>query len=345
MSFSFPNNQKKMKNSFLPIIIILSGFAANAQDFRGGEIHLVRVGILLINVTVDLYFNTSEQPGLDKITLAYGDNTVDTVQVEEILELDNDISLYRYSSLHTFPSETGYFITVMETFPLKDLLNVNPGIDFILQTFWNNSGWAGHLFNPNLANFDNLQTDYTIENGVFYFQLEGSDPDWYVAYSESLLLNHYITEYSVPEATNSIHLNPFTGEFIWERPVQAGKYLLGFDLLELLPASVPLIIDRRERFMIVEITEEDLLTGNERQLVRDERAISLYPNPANDLLTVQFDPLSREGLLRLFDYSGKLIMEEIVHRGSATVELFIGTLPNGVYCVNFLGSGVLFIKN
>jgi hypothetical protein len=64
----------------------------------------------------------------------------------------------------------------------------------------------------------------------------------------------------------------------------------------------------------------------------DNLKVTLFPNPANDLLAIQYNGLLKETIkVQMFDISGKLIIETAINQGSTIAYMDISTVYNGVY--------------
>ena len=64
----------------------------------------------------------------------------------------------------------------------------------------------------------------------------------------------------------------------------------------------------------------------------DNLKVSLFPNPANDLLAIQYNGLLKETIkVQMFDISGKLIIETAINQGSTIAYMDISTVYNGMY--------------
>jgi hypothetical protein len=61
------------------------------------------------------------------------------------------------------------------------------------------------------------------------------------------------------------------------------------------------------------------------------RSMSLYPNPANQILNISLVSTEMEKIIEVFDLNGKLVMTEKVMQNNA--ELDISTLPGGLYLI------------
>jgi len=66
----------------------------------------------------------------------------------------------------------------------------------------------------------------------------------------------------------------------------------------------------------------------------DNLKITMFPNPANDLLALQYNGLLRETIkVQMFDLSGKLVKETAINQGSTIAYMDVSTVYNGVYLV------------
>ncbi len=68
----------------------------------------------------------------------------------------------------------------------------------------------------------------------------------------------------------------------------------------------------------------------------EEYTISIYPNPASELIAIQIGSLVKEDVtIKLIDASGKLIDRTIVKKGSSIAYFDIQTVYSGIYFVQF----------
>jgi len=77
-------------------------------------------------------------------------------------------------------------------------------------------------------------------------------------------------------------------------------------------------------------------------------ALSLYPNPADQSVTVMHDA-GREALLRVFDLKGAQVGSMQISKGTGSSTIQLGALPGGVYLLAYEASGgqrqvIRFIK-
>jgi uncharacterized repeat protein (TIGR02059 family) len=74
----------------------------------------------------------------------------------------------------------------------------------------------------------------------------------------------------------------------------------------------------------------------------EERIITIYPNPASNYINVSFnEPLLVNNIIRIFNISGKIVLEEKLDSGTQDLQIPINLKP-GVYIVQ-VGSGKLIL--
>jgi len=88
----------------------------------------------------------------------------------------------------------------------------------------------------------------------------------------------------------------------------------------------------------------DIITSI-KEIKSVSQQIFVYPNPANDVLQINFPSFSIGQSLRLYDSNGRLAAQKYIDNGIDSTEISIGNLASGVHCLHFGTDGVLFIKN
>jgi hypothetical protein len=62
--------------------------------------------------------------------------------------------------------------------------------------------------------------------------------------------------------------------------------------------------------------------------------ISVYPNPANDQLTIEYDELSNESAVYIYSIVGALVIKDYINNPSGTQIIDVSKLTPGVYFVS-----------
>lgn len=83
---------------------------------------------------------------------------------------------------------------------------------------------------------------------------------------------------------------------------------------------------------------------------KDEKlSIVLYPNPANDLLTITLDQIRaiNKSILTVYSIEGRMLLQQFITQNKT--ELDISGLSNGIYFIKVTGSDkssiLKFVKN
>jgi hypothetical protein len=133
-----------------------------------------------------------------------------------------------------------------------------------------------------------LQTEAYFEDGVFYFDASGVDPNGQNLgyYLETLFFPDTSTEnYQLPLGTDTIRLDPLTGALVWDRPTIPGKYLIVIEYAQSFAAVPPAWAGTSTRYMVIEVKPEDIVSSDEEKYFEDE--IKIYPNPAREKINIE----------------------------------------------------------
>ena len=322
-----------MKKYIYPIVIFsLISFTAYSQELRGGEISLNRVVYHTYDIFFDLYYHNLEPP-YKPFLLVDLDGVPDTAFLSTVIDIDNEMSLLRYYTTHTFPG-TNASVAVIDTLYLPELKNLQgPNKDKLrLFTFFEIHSVALGFNVP--PTFTNLQTDYEITDGIFSYNIEAADADrdtlFYFAKDFSDFPGY---EYSYPGIPDTTYfMNPLTGEVLWDRPLEPGKYLIGFDVEEYTTSAI--YLGTWERIMVVEIKEEDIVPLS----VQGQEKFPLFtisPNPAGEKISLSFsNPIFQKNIkIKAYNTIGQIVFEKEI-MGSGEEEIDVKNWPPGIYFIN-----------
>jgi hypothetical protein len=79
-----------------------------------------------------------------------------------------------------------------------------------------------------------------------------------------------------------------------------------------------------------------------KKVPSEAAGFKVYPNPASDLLILEFEESTETGFLKILSSSGKLIFTKSVKESGAAID--ISELPNGIYLISLNGEIIKFIK-
>lgn len=219
-----------MKKILLFFFILLIGKASFATHNRAGEIVFNHLYGLTYEMTV-VIFADPLSPAFDRktIEISWGDNTgFDSLIVVSERNLTTNVSKRTWVGRHTFPGPGNYVISVTD-------LNRNAGINnienssqvpFYIETLLRISPFAGDENNSVILLNDPI--DKACIGSVFTHNPGAYDPDGDSLAYELVKSKTYdglpAPGYFFPPASNSITLDPVTGDLVWDEPTQAGQY-------------------------------------------------------------------------------------------------------------------------
>jgi hypothetical protein len=61
--------------------------------------------------------------------------------------------------------------------------------------------------------------------------------------------------------------------------------------------------------------------------------LAVYPNPANNALNITLEANTQTESVKVFDFTGRLVMEQAVNSGATAIKMDISSLSNGMYVV------------
>lgn len=93
------------------------------------------------------------------------------------------------------------------------------------------------------------------------------------------------------------------------------------------------LLTRRQNLIIKRELEPTIPTAIRNPRIKDY-GISIFPNPANDVLTIQFTNQQQKALtLELFDITGKTIMASVIQPQTHTFTTDVKSLASGIYMI------------
>lgn len=212
---------------FSAALLLLLSLPLFATHQRAGEISYTYVSGLTYEFTIVTYTYTPSLADRPEIDVYWGDGTYTTIQRSQKINLGNDISRNVYVARHTFPASGSYHVTFEDPNRNAGIINIPSSVEipFFIETIIVINPFIGGNSSPQLLN-------PPIDNGctnVIYYH----NPGAYDADGDSLsysLINcrgtdgEEIPGYSLPYASNSITIDPITGDLIWNSPTMAGEY-------------------------------------------------------------------------------------------------------------------------
>lgn len=90
------------------------------------------------------------------------------------------------------------------------------------------------------------------------------------------------------------------------------------------------------------VFSQNILTRSSNELPED--GVSLYPNPATDIITLELDEALPTGsVVRILDLSGRVV-QRVATGSQQNLSFSVSTLPKGVYTLELPHTHILFCK-
>ncbi|MFH1161041.1 MAG: gliding motility-associated C-terminal domain-containing protein [bacterium] len=201
-----------------------------ATHQRAAEITYRHIDKLTYEITLISYTYTPSPANAyrDYLTIHWGDGEITEIPRVEIKYLPNEISFNRYVGRHTFPGPSTYTISCEDPNRNGGILNIPNSVNVPLFIY------SELMISPFIGGYNNSPVLLLppIDNACvlqpFLHNPGAYDPDGdSLSYRLVTCLGAMglpIQGYTLPPATDSLTLNPITGDFYWDSPPQQGEY-------------------------------------------------------------------------------------------------------------------------
>lgn len=216
------------KKILLVVIIIFIARISYATHNRAGEITYRHLGGLTFEFTITTYTYKPSLANRTSLPINWGDGTSQEVPLAKPPEsLPNDYLKNTYIAEHTYPS-TGVYEILMED-PNRNLgvKNIPNSVNtiFSIKTTMLIAPFTGTNSTPILLNppVDNAAKDHLFTHNPAAYDPDGDS----LSYELTKCTAEYglpIDGYTLPAASDTLELNPITGDLIWNTPVDTGVY-------------------------------------------------------------------------------------------------------------------------
>lgn len=294
---------------------------SNAQEIIAAEINYQQISYLTFSFEVK---SISKFFPVDSILFDFGDGQADYAPAS-IQYLQNEQYLNSYSFIHTFAGPGEFTLTTkcgMMEAGLDNVFN-SAYTPFFLTCTLNILDPLFFGYNSSPSPLSYLNQYYSVD-GIYYsnFNLYDTDGDKFTyKFINGEPFFPYYTEIELPEASNTISIDSVTGEFIWDAPLESGRYLFMFSIEEYRNGYN--IGNTISSFTIDHFTEEN--------------NIMLYPNPVSselfiDLMGNNYSDYS----ITIFNSAGQIvkIVNEMESQNDVIV-INLELLPSALYYLNF----------
>jgi gliding motility-associated-like protein len=242
INFTDVNIEGLMKGLFYNkvVIIFLIGVGLLSSDVyathnRAGEITYKQISDLTFEITIWTYTYTLSAADRNQLPVDWGDGTTSIAPRVEKVSLPNFYRRNRYIVRHTYPGPGVYRITVQDPNRNYGILNIPNSVNVVFSiqtTLMVNSGLGGNstplLLNP--------PYDKAARGRLFIHNPAAYDEDGdSLAYSLAICTREDgipIENYTFPPASDTLYVDPVSGDLVWRTPVDTGKYNVAMNIEE-----------------------------------------------------------------------------------------------------------------
>jgi len=201
-----------------------------ATHQRAAEITYRHISGLTYEFTLISYTFTPSPANAyrDYLTIHWGDATTSEIPRVEINYLPNEISYNRYVGAHTFAGPATYTISCEDPNRNGGILNIPNSINvplFIFSELVISPFIGGYNNSPILLlpPIDNACVNQPFLHNPGAYDVDGDSLSYRLVTCMGAM-GLPIPGYTLPPATDSLSLNPITGDFFWVTPPQQGEY-------------------------------------------------------------------------------------------------------------------------
>ncbi len=218
------------------IMFQLVDYQVYATHNRAGEITYEQVGTYSYRITLITYTLVGAPADRPELDIQFGDGTFATVQRNQQIKLaDETYFRNRYVVTHTYPGAGTYVIMMEDPNRNEGVRNIpnSVNIRFAVKTILQ--------INPNLGANNtpimlNAPIDKAARGQIFVHNPNAYDPDGdSLSYKIAVCLGDNgepIADYSLPEASIELKVDPISGDLIWNFPEVLGIYNFATEIEE-----------------------------------------------------------------------------------------------------------------
>lgn len=230
------------KKLIYTVLLFLFSLQAFATHNRAGEITYRQISGYTYEFTITTFTYKYSAANRSQLEFQWGDNTTSIAYLQDghldnktIVELPDDYYYNRYVTQHTFPGPGIYEILVQDPNRNYGVRNIPNSVNvvFSIKTIMMIAPEIGTNSTPELLNYP---IDKAALGHVFIHNPSAFDPDGdSIAYRLTVctgLDGKPITGYTLPMYSDTLYVDPVTGDLVWYTPVDTGKYNIAMDIME-----------------------------------------------------------------------------------------------------------------
>jgi len=225
-----------MKRIIIPIMLIwVLSVPAEATHNRAGEITLTQIDNLTYEITITTFTFTLSQADRDRLEVQWGDNSFSYANRVSITKLPNFYQKNVYISQHTYPGPEIYEIVVQDPNRNEGVKNIPNSVNvvFSIKTTIMINNALGDNSTPILLN---PPIDQAALGQVFIHNPAAYDPDGdSISYKLTVCTEQDgqpIDGYTLPPSSDTLFVDPVTGDLTWITPSDTGIFNIAIDVEE-----------------------------------------------------------------------------------------------------------------
>jgi gliding motility-associated-like protein len=223
------------KKIILLCLAVLTFMNLYATHNRAGEITYVQISDLSYEITITTFTYTLSFADRPQLNVEWGDNSTSVADRESMLTLPNYYRRNIYRITHTFPGPGIYKIVVQDPNRNQGVKNIPNSVNviFSISTILTVNPSMGRDNTPVLLNppYDKAAYHYLFIHNPAAFDPDGDS----LSYKLTVCTREDakpIQGYTLPPATDSLYVNPVTGDLVWNTPADTGIFNVAMDVEE-----------------------------------------------------------------------------------------------------------------
>lgn len=206
-----------------------------ATHNRAGEITLTQIDELTYEIKITTFTYTLSQADRNELEVKWGDNSYTFAPRISITKLPYYYQKNIYISQHTFPGPGVYEIVVQDPNRNEGVKNIPNSVNVVF------SVKTTILINPSIGNNStpillNPPIDRAAYGQIFIHNPAAYDPDGDSISYKLTVCNEKdgrpIEGYTLPPSSDTLYVNPYTGDLTWITPSDTGIYNIAIDVEE-----------------------------------------------------------------------------------------------------------------
>lgn len=225
-----------MRKIFLYLLLyLLQTGLVFATHNRAGEITFRHISGMTYEFTVTTYTYQLSQANRSELRVDWGDNTSSIAPLIQRTTLPNYYFHNIYIATHTFPGPGVYRILMQDPNRNAGVQNIPNSVNvvFSIETTFIINSYTGDNNSPILLN---PPKDRAALGHIFIHNPSAFDPDGdSLSYKLAICTEQNgnpIPNYSYPRASDTLYVDPTTGDLVWNSPIDTGKFNIAMNIEE-----------------------------------------------------------------------------------------------------------------